>query len=410
MVIFLLFDLSLNKVNCFFYAMVGIDQVLEKLSTVIDPDLKKDIVSMGMIKDLELNDGALKFTLELTTPACPFNVEIEDDVRKAIADISDLKNFELKVTAKVMEGRSLDDDTSMKTVKNIIGVASGKGGVGKSTVSLNLAIALQQSGAKVGLLDADIYGPSIPLMLGMKEASMQVEENKLQPADSHGLKVVSFGFFADQSNQAAIYRGPIISGILKQFLVDTDWTDLDYLIVDLPPGTGDIPLTLAQTIPITGILVITTPQDVASHVAVKAVSMFEKLNVPILGVVENMSHFICPNCDDKHYIFGEGGGLKISEQFKIPFLGEIPLNAGIMSGSDSGKPIMITNPDSPGAVAFRKSAKNIAAQCSIQAAKLQEEMKAEKSESTDDTTTESTEKKAAPESTPEATAKPTTQN
>ena len=365
--------------------MVGIDQVLEKLSTVIDPDLKKDIVSMGMIKDLELNDGALKFTLELTTPACPFNVEIEDDVRAAIASITELKNFELKVTAKVMEGRSLDDDTGMKTVKNIIGVASGKGGVGKSTVSLNLAIALQQTGAKVGLLDADIYGPSIPLMLGMKDGSMQVEENKLQPADSHGLKVVSFGFFADQSNQAAIYRGPIISGILKQFLVDTNWSDLDYLIVDLPPGTGDIPLTLAQTIPITGILVITTPQDVASHVAVKAVSMFEKLNVPILGVVENMSHFICPKCTDKHYIFGEGGGLKISEQFNIPFLGEIPLNAGIMSGSDLGKPIMISSVDSPSAEAFRISAKNIAAQCSIQAAKLQEEMAAEPAPESADT-------------------------
>ncbi len=357
--------------------MVGIDQVLEKLSTVIDPDLKKDIVSMGMIKDLELADGNLKFTLELTTPACPFNVEIEDDVRKAVGELPDLKNFDMNVTAKVMEGRSLDDDTGMKTVKNIIGVASGKGGVGKSTVSLNLGLALAQEGAKVGLLDADIYGPSIPLMLGMKDGSMEVEDNKLQPADSHGLKVVSFGFFADQSNQAAIYRGPIISGILKQFLVDTNWSELDYLIVDLPPGTGDIPLTLAQTIPITGILVVTTPQDVASHVAVKAVSMFEKLNVPIIGVVENMSHFICPNCDDKHYIFGEGGAKKISEQFDMPFLGEIPLNAGIMSGSDLGKPIMITNPESPSAVAFRKSAKNIAAQCSIIAAKLQEEVASE---------------------------------
>ena len=357
--------------------MVGIDQILEKLSTVIDPDLKKDIVSMGMIKDLELNDGNLKFTLELTTPACPFNVEIEDDVRKVIEEISDLKNFDLKVTAKVMEGRSLDADTGMATVKNIIGVASGKGGVGKSTVSLNLALALSESGAKVGLLDADIYGPSIPLMLGMKDGFMEVEDNKLQPAESNGLKVVSFGFFADQSNQAAIYRGPIISGILKQFLVDTNWSDLDYLIVDLPPGTGDIPLTLAQTIPITGILVVTTPQDVASNVAVKAVSMFEKLNVPIIGVVENMSHFICPNCNDKHYIFGEGGAKKISEQFNMPFLGEIPLNSGIMTGSDLGKPIMITNPDSPSAAAFRKSAKNIAAQCSILAAKLQDEMASE---------------------------------
>jgi ATP-binding protein involved in chromosome partitioning len=359
--------------------MVGIDQVLEKLSTVIDPDLKKDIVSMGMIKDLELNDGNLKFTLELTTPACPFNVEIEDDVRKAVAELSDLKNFDLKVTAKVMEGRSLDDDTGMATVKNIIGVASGKGGVGKSTVSLNLALALSESGAKVGLLDADIYGPSIPLMLGMKDGFMEVEDNKLQPADSNGLKVVSFGFFADQSNQAPIYRGPIISGILKQFLVDTNWSELDYLIVDLPPGTGDIPLTLAQTIQITGILVVTTPQDVASDVAVKAVSMFEKLNVPIIGVVENMSHFICPNCDDKHYIFGEGGAKKISERFNMPFLGEIPLNSGIMAGSDLGKPIMITNPDSPSAEAFRVSAKNIAAQCSIIAAKLHEEMESENS-------------------------------
>jgi len=369
--------------------MVGIDQVLEKLSTVIDPDLKKDIVSMGMIKDLELDEGNLKFTLELTTPACPFNVEIEDDVRKVIAEISDLKNFDLKVTAKVMEGRSLEDDAGMATVKNIIGVASGKGGVGKSTVSLNLALSLSQTGAKVGLLDADIYGPSIPLMLGMKDAFMEVEENKLQPAESNGLQVVSFGFFAEQSHQAAIYRGPIISGILKQFLVDTNWSNLDYLIVDLPPGTGDIPLTLAQTIPITGILVVTTPQDVASNVAVKALGMFEKLNVPILGVVENMSHFICPNCSDKHYIFGNGGAKKISEEFKIPFLGEIPLNSGIMSGSDLGKPIMITNPDSPSAEAFRTSAKNIAAQCSILAAKLREETESKSSgdESTPEATT-----------------------
>ncbi len=359
--------------------MVGVDQVLEKLSTVIDPDLKKDIVSMGMIKDLELNEGNLKFTLELTTPACPFNAEIEEDVRKVVGEIEEIKNFDMNITAKVIEGRSLDDDTGLSTVKNIIGVASGKGGVGKSTVSLNLALALSQTGAKVGLLDADIYGPSIPLMLGMKDANMQVENNKLQPADSNGLKVVSFGFFAQQEQQAAIYRGPIISGILKQFLVDTSWTDLDYLIVDLPPGTGDIPLTLAQTIPITGILVVTTPQDVASHVAVKAIGMFTKLNVPIIGVVENMSHFTCENCNEKHYIFGEGGAKRISEKFNIPYLGEIPLNSGIMTGSDLGKPIMMTDPNSQSANAFRTAAKNLAAQCSIVAAKLQEEMAAEAS-------------------------------
>ncbi len=356
--------------------MAGVDQVLEKLSTVIDPDLKKDIVSMGMIKDLELDQGDLKFTLELTTPACPFNADIEEDVRRVIGELDGVRSFDLKVTAKVMEGRSLDDDTGMSTVKNIIGVASGKGGVGKSTVSLNLALALSKSGAKVGLLDADIYGPSIPLMLGMKDAYMEVENNKLQPATASGIQVVSFGFFAEQQHQAAIYRGPIISGILKQFLVDTNWSDLDYLVVDLPPGTGDIPLTLAQTIPITGILVVTTPQDVASNVAVKAIGMFEKLNVPIIGVVENMSHFICTGCDQRHYIFGEGGARKISEKFSIPFLGEIPLHSDIMSGSDLGRSIMLSDPDLPAALAFESAAKNIAAQCSILAAKLREEMAA----------------------------------
>jgi len=362
--------------------MVGVDQVLEKLGTVIDPDLKKDIVTMGMIKDLELNSGNLKFTLELTTPACPFNVEIEDDVRKAIDELDGINNFDMKVTAKVMEGRSLDADTAMATVKNIIGVASGKGGVGKTTVSLNLALVLSQTGAKVGLLDADVYGPSIPLMLGMGKANMEVTDNKLQPVESNGLKVVSFGFFAEQEHQAAIYRGPIISGILKQFLVDTNWSDLDYLIVDLPPGTGDIPLTLAQTIPITGILVVTTPQEVASSIAVKAIGMFNKLNVPIIGVIENMSSFVCPNCNENHYIFGQGGAKKISEKFNIPFIGEIPLHPSIMEGSDKGKPIVITDPESPSAEAFRISAKNVAAQCSILAAKLQEEMKAETAPST----------------------------
>ncbi len=357
--------------------MIGIDDVLNKLTTVIDPDLKKDIVSMGMIKDLELKSGNLKFTLELTTPACPFNDEIEQDVRNAIKELDEIKNFDMNVTAKVMEGRDLAADEAMSTVKNIIAVASGKGGVGKSTVSLNLALALSKAGAKVGLLDADIYGPSIPLMLGMTKTPMQVEDNKLQPPESNGVKVVSFGFFAEQEHQAAIYRGPVISGIVKQFLIDTNWSDLDYLIVDLPPGTGDIPLTLAQTIPITGILVVTTPQEVASNVAVKAIGMFDKLNVPLLGVVENMSYFECSKCSEKHHIFGKGGAERISEKHNIPFLGAIPLNSGIMEGSDLGKPIMLTQPDSPSAEAFTSTAKNIAAQCSIVAAKLQEEMQKE---------------------------------
>jgi len=361
--------------------MVGVDDVINKLSTVIDPDLNKDIVSMGMIKDLDLNSGNLKFTLELTTPACPFNEQIEEDVRKAIKELDEIKNLDMNVTAKVMEGRSLDADEFMKGVKNIVAVASGKGGVGKSTVALNLSLALAKTGAKVGLLDADIYGPSIPLMLGMKGTEMDVEmdqeKRKLVPPEYEGIKVVSFGFFAEQEHQAAIYRGPIISGIVKQFLVDTLWTDLDYLIVDLPPGTGDIPLTLAQTIPITGILVVTTPQEVASSVASKAIGMFGKLNVPMLGVVENMSYFECSKCNEKHYIFGNGGAEKISEKHNMPLLGAIPLNSGIVAGSDLGKPVMITHPDSPSAEAFTVAAKNIAAQCSIQHFKRQDETKAE---------------------------------
>jgi len=361
--------------------MVGVDDVINKLSTVIDPDLNKDIVSMGMIKDLDLNSGNLKFTLELTTPACPFNEQIEEDVRKAIKELDEIKNLDMNVTAKVMEGRSLDADEFMKGVKDIVAVASGKGGVGKSTVALNLSLALAKTGAKVGLLDADIYGPSIPLMLGMKGTEMDVEmdqeKRKLVPPEYEGIKVVSFGFFAEQEHQAAIYRGPIISGIVKQFLVDTLWTDLDYLIVDLPPGTGDIPLTLAQTIPITGILVVTTPQEVASSVASKAIGMFSKLNVPMLGVVENMSHFECSKCNEKHYIFGNGGAEKISEKHNMPLVGTIPLNSGIMEGSELGKPVMITQPDSPSAKAFTVAAKNIAAQCSIQHFKQQEEAEAE---------------------------------
>ena len=364
--------------------MVGVDDVINKLSTVIDPDIKKDIVSMGMIKDLELDSGNLKFTLELTTPACPFNEEIESDVRKAIDELGGINNLDMKVTAKVMDGR--DSEEFLKGVKNVIAVASGKGGVGKSTVALNLSLALAKTGAKIGLLDADIYGPSIPLMLGMKDAQMEGAAPgggfKLLPAESNGIKVVSFGLVRGMEDNAAIYRGPIISGVIKNFLIDTDWSDLDYLIVDLPPGTGDIPLTLAQSIPITGIVVVTTPQEVASSVAVKAIGMFEKLNVRILGVVENMSRFECSKCNETHYIFGKGGAQKISEEQNIPFLGEIPLNSGIMEGSDLGKPVMITQPNSPSAEAFTAVAKNIAAQCSIAAAELEEEMHAEAPPST----------------------------
>src|ERR671927_521745 len=335
--------------------MVSVDQVLSSLRNVVDPELHRDIVSMGMVKDLSISDGKVSFNLELTTPACPFNGGIEQDVRNAIANLG-VEDLNLKVTARVMEGRAISMDELLPGVKNIIAVASGKGGVGKTTVSVNLALVLSKTGAKVGLLDADVYGPSVPLMLGLK-TSPQVINNKIQPPVSQGIKVISMGFFYEQSQQAGIYRGPIVSGIVKQFLTDVNWGDLDYLIIDLPPGTGDAPLTIAQTIPITGILVVTTPQDIAMNVAIKAIGMFNKLNVPIVGVVENMSYLQCPHCSDQIYLFGQGGGKKISDEFQIPFIGEIPLHPRIREGSDIGKPAVVSEPESMQAHAFSKAAK-----------------------------------------------------
>ncbi|MDF3032196.1 MAG: Mrp family signature-containing protein and domain of unknown function [Nitrososphaeraceae archaeon] len=348
--------------------MTTVDQVLTSLRKVVDPELHKDIVSMGMIKDLAITDEKVSFTLELTTPACPFNDDIEQDVRAAISDIG-VQNLDLKVTARVMEGRAISMDELIPEVKNIIAVASGKGGVGKTTIAVNLALALGQTGAKVGLLDADIYGPSVPLMLGA-EADPQVLKNKIQPPNVEGIKVISMGFFYEQSQQAGIYRGPIVSGIIKQFLTDVEWGSLDYLIIDLPPGTGDAPLTMAQTIPVTGIIIVTTPQDVAMNVAVKALGMFSKLNVPIVGVIENMSYLQCPHCSEHISVFGKGGGQKISEKFGIPFLGEIPLSPQIMEGSDKGKPVIVSDPDSFQANALRKVAKTIAGRISVIAAEL----------------------------------------
>jgi ATP-binding protein involved in chromosome partitioning len=355
--------------------VVTVDQVLGALKKVIDPELHKDVVSMGMIKDVTINDGRVAFTLELTTPACPFNSDIEQDVRNAVSNLG-VENLNLNVTARVMEGRAISMDELLPGVKNILAVASGKGGVGKTTVAVNLALVLSKTGAKVGLLDADVYGPSVPLMLGLKE-SPQVIDNKIQPPITSDVKVISMGFFYEQSQQAGIYRGPIVSGIVKQFLTDVNWADLDYLIIDLPPGTGDAPLTMAQTIPITGILIVTTPQEVAMNVAVKAVGMFNKLNIPIVGVIENMSYLQCPHCNEHIHIFGKGGGQRVSEQFNIPFIGEIPLHAHIMEGSDQGKPITISEPESVQSHAFINVAKSVAGRISVIAAEMNAEEKNE---------------------------------
>src|SRR6476646_3630675 len=356
--------------------MVHVDQVMSTLKQVVDPELHRDIVSMGMIKDLSIEGGKVAFTLELTTPACPFNSEIEEDVRNRMAEIG-IKDLDLRVTARVTEGRAVSMDELLPGVKNIIAVASGKGGVGKTTVAVNLAVALSKAGAKVGLLDADIYGPSVPLFMGIKETP-EVIDGKIQPVITNGVKVISMGFFYEQSQQAGIYRGPIVSGIVKQFITDVNWAELDYLIIDLPPGTGDAPLTMAQTIPITGILIVTTPQDVAMNVAIKAIGMFNKLNIPIVGVIENMSYLECPNCKEKINIFGKGGGQKISDEFNIPFIGEIPLTSQIMQGSDEGRSIIISQPNSEYSQVFHKIAKITAGRISVVALELQDQEEKEK--------------------------------
>jgi len=351
--------------------MVNVDEVLAALKTVIDPELHKDIVSMGMIKDLCISEGMVIFNLELTTPACPYNSEIEQEVREKVKAVNGVKDLELKVTARVMEGRSIGVDELLPKVKNVIAVASGKGGVGKSTVAVNTALALARTGAKVGLLDADIYGPSIPLMLGLK-AGLDAEDNKLIPKQAHGLKVISMGLVPQQGEQnVGMWRGPIISGIIKQFLTDVDWGELDYLLVDLPPGTGDIPLTLAQTIPITGVVVVSTPQDAAMNIALKAALMFKKLNIPIIGVVENMSYFECTHCNKKTHIFGTGGEERLREKFDVAYLGQIPLHPEIMAGSDAGNPILAKEPESPHAKAFNKVAMIAAGRISVIAAEMQ---------------------------------------
>lgn len=360
--------------------MTNVDQVMSSLRKIIDPELHKDIVSMGMIKDLSINDKKVSFTLELTTPACPFNSEIEEEVRNSMLSIG-VNDLDLRVTAKVMEGRAISMDELLPKVKNIFAVASGKGGVGKTTVAVNLALALAKTGASVGLLDADIYGPSVPLMLGLRDAP-PIVNNKIQPVVSNGVKVISMGFFYEQSQQAGIYRGPIVSGIIKQFITDVEWGELDYLLIDLPPGTGDAPLTMAQTLPITGVLTVTTPQDVAMNVAIKSIGMFNKLNIPILGVVENMSYLVCPHCGENTYIFGKGGGQKISEKFNVPFLGEIPLHPLIREGSDLGRPVTLVEPDSLASLAFGKISRLVAGRISVIAATVKDNDIAEKASAT----------------------------
>ncbi len=342
-------------------------QVLQALSHVEEPDLKKDLVTLNMIQDIHIDGNQLSFSVVLTTPACPLKGLIENACRNAIAHFI---SKDIAVTVNMTSQVTTQRNTGVPGVKNIIAVASGKGGVGKSTVSVNLALALSKAGAKVGLIDADIYGPSIPIMFGLEGARpMATQENgktRIEPIEKYGIKLLSIGFFTDP-NQPVPWRGPMVSTAVKQLFNDADWGELDYLVIDLPPGTGDIHITVTQSFPITGAVVVTTPQNVALADAKKGIGMFmmEAINVPVMGIVENMAYFTPTELpENKYYIFGQGGGQKLAAQLEVPFLGEIPLVKGISDSGDAGKPIVLDE-TSPMNQAFMLMAERVAQQVSI---------------------------------------------
>ncbi|HLH70115.1 MAG TPA: Mrp/NBP35 family ATP-binding protein [Candidatus Dormibacteraeota bacterium] len=341
------------------------EQVLHALATIIDPDLGRDVVSLGMIKDLRISDaGEVAFTFELTTPACPVRERFQTMAREALMQLEGVTAVDVRMTANVRSAFPRQREDLLPGVRQTIAVASGKGGVGKSTVAVNLAAALAGTGARTGLLDADIYGPSVPTLTGVREEP-RVVEGKVVPLEAYGLKLMSMGFLAG-ADKAMVWRGPMVSRAIEQLMTDVRWGELDYLVIDLPPGTGDASLTVAQQVPLTGVVIVATPQDLALEIAMKALQMFRKLNVTALGLVENMSWFVCPNCGHEHHVFGHGGAERAAQRLGVPFLGGIPLDEEIRVEADAGAPVVVSRPDSPGARAFRDLASQVAARTSIQ--------------------------------------------
>jgi ATP-binding protein involved in chromosome partitioning len=341
------------------------EAVLAALSTVDDPDLRKNLVTLNMIQDLKINGTTVDFTIMLTTPACPMKDKIHNEALAAVQGVEGVKDVNIKMDANVpTDGRSRG--LLQVPVRNAIAVASGKGGVGKSTVSANLAVSLAQSGARVGLLDADIYGPNIPTMMGVEQLP-PATGNKLVPAEAFGVQIMSIGFLV-KPGQPLIWRGPMLHSAIRQFLTDVAWSELDYLIIDLPPGTGDAQLSLAQSLPLSGGVIVTLPQQVSLDDALRGLEMFRQLNIPILGVVENMSYLELPD-GTRVDVFGSGGGQKLAQATQVPFIGAIPLDPAVREGGDSGKPIVVGHPESVVARALKAIAEDIAAKISVAAMK-----------------------------------------
>ncbi len=344
--------------------MITEEAVLNALRKVNDPELHRDLVSLGMVKEIKVEGGSVAVTVELTTPACPLREQIESETKAAIKTLPGVGEVTVNLTASVRKppaGRE-----PIPGVKHILAIGSGKGGVGKSTVTVNLAVALAEAGASVGLLDSDIYGPSIPIMMGVHRQPEMVGKRMIPPV-SHGVKLMSLGFLLPDDTSPVVWRGPMVGKAVSQMLMEVDWGELDYILADLPPGTGDASLTLAQAIPLSGAVIVMTPQEVAVQIATKTLNMFRTLKVPILGIIENMSYLLCPHCEQSVELFGHGGGRKASQRLEVPFLGEIPLDPELRRGGDVGRPILIEKPDSPVAAIFRQVAGNLAGRVSVEA-------------------------------------------
>ena len=342
-------------------------KVMEAFGTVQDPELHKDLVTLGMIDNVRVEDGVVHVLINLTTPACPLKDKIEKDARAAVLAVDGVRDLSIEWGAQVLRSVAGTKDL-IPGVRNTILVGSGKGGVGKSTVAANLALALVADGASVGLLDADIYGPNQPTMLGVS-GEPTGQGKKLNPFTGPlGLKLISIGFFL-KKDEPVIWRGPMLHGAIRQFLGDVAWGDLDYLVIDLPPGTGDVQLTLSQIIPVTGAVLVTTPQAVALEDMKKAALAMNRVNIPVLGIIENMCGYTCQKCGETEYLFGRDGGRKAAEEFEVPFLGQIPLDPRVMIAGDAGKPVVVHEPEIPVAQALRQVARAVAGQVSVQAFK-----------------------------------------
>jgi ATP-binding protein involved in chromosome partitioning len=344
--------------------MVTEAAVLDALKVVKDPDLHQDIVALGFIKNLRVDAGTVGFTIELTTPACPVKEQMRDQAHAAVSAIPGVGQVSVEMSASVRAVSAPEAGRApVEGVKNIIAVGAGKGGVGKTTVAVNLAMALAKCGSRVGMIDGDIYGPNVPMMLGIK-TQLTTDGKKILPAEQHGIQVISMGFMTSD-DAPVIWRGPMLHGAIQQFFREVRWNNLDYLIVDMPPGTGDVALSLSQTVPVAGSIVVTTPQRVSLADSRRAVRMYQKLNIPTLGVIENMSHFVCPHCSHEADIFGHGGGQRLAEELNVAFLGRVPIYQPIREGSDSGVPLLLSEPESAAARAFMAAAERVAAEISI---------------------------------------------